>query len=144
MPQLGPPPCIPRASEKSQALGTRGALGESPIIWECPGSLSKKQGIWKRKTKTPNPKKKPQSQHQREKWGKLGSATGAVPMRTTCVRGIPGICDARVIRGIAHHTAVVWISRESLCRSQEETVQGRVVAPRDFSGCSVKLRIWSD
>ena len=53
-------------------------------------------------------------------------------MRTTRVRGTPSICDARVIRGIVHHTTVVRIARERLCRSQEETVQGRVAAPRDL------------
>ena len=61
--------------------------------------------------------------------GDLGPTAGAVPMRTTCVRGIPSICDARVIRGVAHHATVVRIARKRLCRSQEETAQGRVAAP---------------
>ena len=64
--------------------------------------------------------------------GDLGPAAGAVPMRTTCVRGIPSICDARVIRGIVHHATVVRIARERLCRSQEEKVQGRMAASRDL------------
>ena len=55
--------------------------------------------------------------------GDSGPAAGADPMPTTCVRGIPSICDARVVRGIIHHAAVVRILRERLCRSQEETVQ---------------------
>ena len=61
--------------------------------------------------------------------GDLGPAAGAIPMRTTCVRGIPGICDAGFIRGIVNHATVVRIARERLCRSQEETVQGRMAAP---------------
>ena len=64
--------------------------------------------------------------------GDLGPAVGAVLMRTTCVGGVPRICDTRVIRGIVHHAAVFRVPRERLCRSQEETVQGRVAAPRDF------------
>ena len=49
-------------------------------------------------------------------------------MRTTCVGGVPRICDTRVIRGVAHHTAVVrgspQVPRERLCRSQEEAASG--------------------
>ena len=59
----------------------------------------------------------------------LGPTVGAVLMRTTCVGGAPRICDTRVIRGVVHHTAVVRVPRERLCRSQEEAVQGRVAAP---------------
>ena len=66
--------------------------------------------------------------------GDLGPAAGAVPMRTACVRGTPSICDAMVIRGIIHHAAVARIPRKRLFRSQEETVQGRVAAPRDLPG----------
>ena len=47
-------------------------------------------------------------------------------MPTTCVGGVPRICDARVIRGVVHNAAVVRVPRERLCRSQEEAVQGRV------------------
>ena len=61
--------------------------------------------------------------------GDLGPAAGAIPMRTTCVRGIPSTGDARAIRGIIHHAAVVRIPRDRLGRSQEEAVQGRVAEP---------------
>ena len=59
----------------------------------------------------------------------LGHTVGAVLMRTTCVGGVPRICDTRVIRGVVHHAAVVRVPRERLGRSQEEAVQGRVAAP---------------
>ena len=58
--------------------------------------------------------------------GRLGPTVRAVLMRTTCVGGVPRICDIRVIRGVIHHAAVARVPRERLCRSQEETVQGRV------------------
>ena len=50
-------------------------------------------------------------------------------MRTTCVGGVPRIRDTRVIRRVVHHATVVRVTRERLCRSQEEAVQGRVAAP---------------
>ena len=61
--------------------------------------------------------------------GDLGPAAGAILMHTTCVRGVPSICDARVISGIVNHATVVRIARARLCQSQEETVQGRMGAP---------------
>ena len=39
--------------------------------------------------------------------GGLGPTVGAVLMRTTCVGGVPRICDTRVIRRVVHHATVV-------------------------------------
>ena len=61
--------------------------------------------------------------------GGLGPTVRAVLMRTTCVGGVPRICDTRVIRRVVHHATVVRVPRERLGRSQEEAVQGRVAAP---------------
>ena len=61
--------------------------------------------------------------------GSLGPTGRAVLIRTTCVGGVPRICDTRVIRRVAHHATVVRVPRERLGRSQEEAVQGRVAAP---------------
>ena len=61
--------------------------------------------------------------------GGLGPTGRAVLMRTTCVGGVPRICETRVIRGVAHHAIVVRVPRERLGRSQEEAVQGRVATP---------------
>ena len=41
--------------------------------------------------------------------GGLGPTVGAVLMRTPCVGGAPRICDARVVRGVVHHAAVVRV-----------------------------------
>ena len=35
-------------------------------------------------------------------------------MRTTCVRGIPGVCDAKVVGGVVHYAAVLQIARGRL------------------------------
>ena len=78
------------------------------------------------KTEARNPTDKPEVGRALLRKGDLGPAAGAVPMRTTCVRGVPHICDAVVIRGIVHHATVVRIARERLCRSQEETVQSHM------------------
>ena len=39
--------------------------------------------------------------------GGLGPTVRAVLMRTTCVGGVPRICDTGVIRGVVHPAAVV-------------------------------------
>ena len=53
-------------------------------------------------------------------------------MPTTCVGGVPRICDTGVIRGVVHPAAVVRVPRERLGRSQEEAVQCRVAASGDL------------
>ena len=75
------------------------------------------------KTEARNPTAKPEVGRDLLGKGDLGPAAGAVPMRTTCIRGTPSICDARVIRTVIHHAAVIRIARERLCRSQEDTAQ---------------------
>ena len=81
------------------------------------------------RTRARNPTAKPGDPGSAQE-GDLGPTTvGAVLMRTTCVRGAPRIFNTWVIRGVAHHTAVVRVPRERLCRSQEKAVQDRVAAP---------------
>ena len=58
-------------------------------------------------TEARNPTDKPEVGRNLLGKGDLGPAAGAVPMRTACVRGTLSICDARAIRGITHHAAVV-------------------------------------
>ena len=64
--------------------------------------------------------------------GDLGPAAGAILMHTTCVRGVPSICDARVISRIVNHATVVRIARARLCRTQEDLIQRRVAAAWDL------------
>ena len=61
--------------------------------------------------------------------GGLGPTVRAVLMRTTCVGGVPRICDTRVIRGVVHHATVVRVPCGRLCRSQEEAVQATLSLP---------------
>ena len=81
------------------------------------------------RTHARNPTASPAVAHCLLMRGGLGPTVRTVLMRTTSVGGLPRICDTRVIRGVVHHTAVVRVPRERLCRSQEEAVQGRVAAP---------------
>ena len=81
------------------------------------------------KTQARDPTARPKGGQDLLGKGDLGPTVGAVLMRTTCVGGVPRICDTRVIRRVVHHATVVRVPRERLGRSQEEAVQGRVAAP---------------
>ena len=62
------------------------------------------------RTRARNPTANPAMTRGLLRRGGLGPTVGAVLMHTTCVGGAPRICDTRVIRGVAHHAAVVWVS----------------------------------
>ena len=44
-----------------------------------------------------------------QEWGGLGPTVRAVLMRTTCVGGVPRMCDTRVIRRVVHHATVARV-----------------------------------
>ena len=59
------------------------------------------------RTHARNPTASPAVAHCLLMRGGLGPTGRAVLMRTTCVGGVPRICDTRVIRGVVHHATVV-------------------------------------
>ena len=61
------------------------------------------------KTQARNPTDRPKVDRGPPREGDLGAAAGSVPMRTTCVTGISGVCDARVIGGAIHHILLFFL-----------------------------------
>ena len=62
------------------------------------------------KTQARNPTDKPKVGQGPAREGDLGAAAGSALMLNTCVRGPPGVCDARAIGGVVRHVAVIRIA----------------------------------
>ena len=80
--------------------------------------------------------------------GHLGAAAGAAPKRTTCIRGIPGVCDPRVIGGVVRHAAVIRIARPRTSlsvagRNGPEPHGGTVIPPEGFRSGGASVAHWA-